>query len=382
MRTRPGRRMRAAAAVLTAIVSCSACVGASSRTQASSHDRSSGSSALQLDVADAPTVKGGADGDLWPNCWGADGQLYAAYGDGKGFGGSGTDIGVTRISGTPRTGRHGTNLAQGDQLGQVWSGSGYTRKPTGMACVGTKKYLAVEDLSSDFNQAPAATIASSTDGVHWSWDSKKPMFSGGVFTTVMFLDYGKGYRNARSGYVYAFGLDGNWRDSYSDVVPDPTELFLARVPRAQVQDRAKWEFYQGISHGRPTWTRQIGKKEPVLTDTRRSPLGNSVISQGGLVYVPAQHRYIYTSWTENTFEFYASKQPWGPWKHTNSVDFGPYPWTTKKFGGYGLSLPSKFIAKDGKSAWLQSNVCPCAPAGMSDYDFSLRNVRIVGDTHR
>lgn len=374
------RRIRAAGGLLAALVSCTACVGASSAAKAQS-DRGDQPS-VRLEVADAPTVKGGADGDLWPNCWGSDGQVYAAYGDGKGFGGSGSDIGVTRISGTPESGLDGTNLAQGDALGQVWSGSGFTRKPTGMACVGGKKYLAVEDLSGDFNQAPASTIASSNDGVHWEWDTKKPMFSDGVFTTVMFLDYGKGYRHAHDGYVYAYGLDGNWRDSYSDVVPDPTELFLARVPRDDVQDRSKWEFYQGTSHDKPTWTTRIAEKQPVLTDTRRSLLGHSVISQGGVVYLPSQHRYLYTSWTENTFEFYAAKQPWGPWTHTNSVDFGAYPWTTDKFGGYGLSLPSKFISKNGKSAWLQSNVCPCAPAGMSDYDFSLRTVQIVGDTRR
>jgi hypothetical protein len=374
------RHMRAAGGLLTATVSCSACVGASSAASAD-HVRGKGNS-VRLQVADAPTVRAGADGDLWPNCWAPDGQLYAAYGDGKGFGDRGDDIGVTRISGTPKTGLHGTNLAQGDALGQVWSGAGYTRKPTGMACVGTRKYLAVEDLANDFNKAPASTIASSTDGVHWTWDRAKPMFSGGVFTTVMFLDYGKGYRQAPDDYVYAYGLDGNWRDSYTDVVPDPTKLFLARVPRNDVQDRSKWQFYQGVSDGKPTWTKKIADKQPVLTDTRRSPLGNSVISQAGIVYVPALHRYVYPSWTENTFEFYTAKQPWGPWKHANSVDFGAYPWTTKRFGGYGLSLPSKFIAKDGRSAWLQSNVCPCAPAGMSDYDFSMRTVRLVGDVRR
>lgn len=370
--------MRSTGFVVAALISCTACVGASSATAAVSRD--AGSARVHLTVADAPTVKAGADGDLWPNCWGADGQVYAAYGDGKGFGTTASDIGVTRISGVPETGLHGVDLASGHALGQVWSGSGYTRKPTGMACVGNTKYLAVEDLSGDFNKAPASTIASSTDGVHWKWDHAKPMFPGGVFTTVMFLDYGKGYRNAPDGYVYAYGLDGNWRDSYTDVVPDPTQLFLARVPRNHVQDRSKWQFYQGNSHGHPRWTTKISAKQAVLTDTRRSPLGNSVISQGGIVYVPQLRQYIYTSWTENTFEFYAATNPWGPWKHTNSVDFGAYPWTTQKYGGYGLSLPAKFISKDGRSGWLQSNVCPCAPAGMSDYDFSLRTVELVGET--
>ncbi|WP_265444433.1 DUF4185 domain-containing protein [Flexivirga meconopsidis] len=371
------RGTRAAGAAVAAVLTCGAMVGGS--TAAASDRPTRG---LQLQVADAPTVRAGADGDLWPNCWGSDDQLYAAYGDGRGFGFTASDIGVTRISGTPAKGLRGVNLAQGDQIGQVWSGTGYTRKPTGMACVAGKKYLAVQDLAYDFNRAPAATIASSADGINWSWDRTAPMFSGGVFTTVMFLDYGKDYRDALDGYVYAYGIDGNWRDSYSDVVPDPTSLYLARVPRDAVQERSKWQFYQGLSGSQPQWTTNIEEKRPVLTDTRRSPLGHSVISQGGVTYLPKSKQYVYTSWTENTFEFYAAPTPWGPFRHTNSVDFGPYPWTAQRFGGYGLSLPSKFLAPDERSAWLQSNVCPCAPAGMADYDFSLRRVQFVDGASR
>jgi hypothetical protein len=46
-------------------------------------------------------------------------------------------------------------------------------------------------------------------------------------------------------------------------------------------------------------------------------------------------------------------------------------------GGYGLSIPSKFMSDDGTSMWVQSNVCPCAPAGMNTYFFSLRTMTIT-----
>ncbi|MBK5249021.1 MAG: hypothetical protein JJE50_06250 [Actinomycetales bacterium] len=39
-------------------------------------------------------------------------------------------------------------------------------------------------------------------------------------------------------------------------------------------------------------------------------------------------------------------------------------------------MPSKFISEDGTSMWLQSNVCPCAPAGMSSYYFGLRELSV------
>ncbi|MFI6346039.1 hypothetical protein [Streptomyces sp. NPDC050560] len=328
-------------------------------------------------------------GDLWPNCWSDDDNVYGAYGDGIGFGGDGdfADIGVAQISGTPGS-LTGTSLVSGDRVGQVWSAD-HTRKPTGMACVDGTLYLAVQDLALDFNDAPAATIAKSTDhGRTWTWDHSAPMFGDGVFTTVMFLDYGKGYENAPDGYVYAYGLDHNWRDSFDDSVPDPVDLFLARVPRDQVMDRSAWQFASGTdAAGEPAWSSDIAKRTPVLHDDRHvyqdvytagRAKNMTVLSQGGIVYDKPLNRYLYTSWTEYTFEFYESPTPWGPWKRFDSKDFGGYPWTHTKHGGYGTTIPSKFISADGKSVWLQSNVCPCG-GGIADqwaYTFSLRKMHL------
>lgn len=77
------------------------------------------------------------------------------------------------------------------------------------------------------------------------------MFKDYVFTTIMFLDYGKDNGNSPDGYVYAYGLDYNWRDSFSGRVTDPTNLYLARVPGNSVQDRSKWEFFSGTAGSRP-----------------------------------------------------------------------------------------------------------------------------------
>lgn len=330
-------------------------------------------------VADAPTAIGVSDGDLWPNCWGADDALYSANGDGAGFGNVMSDIVMNRITGSPASGDlDGEGTAAGDDLGQVWSGEGFTRKPTGMLCVDGVVYLAVQDLAHDFNEAPAATVARSDDaGRTWTWDTERPMFDEGVFTTVWFADYGKdAERRPEVGYVYAYGLDQNWRDSFSDIVEDPTELFLARVPVASVQDVSTWEFFTGLSDAaEPIWTADIAQRRPVLSDERRTH-GMSVLSQGGVTYLPKHDRYLYTSWTEFTFEFYEAPTPWGPWTHFFSEDFGEYPWTADRIGGYGTTVPSKFVSDDEKTMWLQSNVCPCAPAGVSSYWFGLREVRV------
>lgn len=323
-------------------------------------------------------------GDLWPSCWSDDDNLYAANGDGPGFGSVNRDIAMSRVSGMPG-GLTGIEIAAGDALGSLWStGGGYSRKPTGMACVDGALYLAVQDLNLDFNDAPNASISRSVDhGVTWTWDRSGPMFGGGKFTTIMFLDYGKNSVNAPDGYVYAYGLDNNWRDSFNDRVPDPVDLFLARVPKGSIQNRAAWQFFSGFdAGGNPTWSSSIAAKASVLHDDRRvyatlysANVHNlSVLSQGGVVYNKPLNRYLYTSWTEYTFEFYEAPAPWGPWRHFYTKDFGGYPWTTTKHGGYGTTIPSKFISADGKTMWVQSNVCSCGGGGTSVYNYSLRKL--------
>jgi len=357
---------------------------------------------LQAGLADTVTAIGVSDGDLWPSCWSDDDALYAANGDGSGFGDTFHDIAVNRITGSPtdENGLEGEFLAGGDDVGQVWSGEGFTRKPTGMLCVDGTLYLAVQDLRSDFNEAPAATIARSDDhGATWAWDRTAPMFSDHVFTTIWFADYGQDAAGAPDpAYAYAYGLDGNWRDSFDDSVPDPTELFLARVPVASVQDATTWEFYAGRpGDAEPTWTTDITQKAPVLVDERLQHPSDgtgagatgqtvgahdlTVISQGGVTHLPKLARYVYTSWTELTFEFYESPTPWGPWTLFLSEDFGPYPWTDERYGGYATTIPSKYVSDDNRTAWVQSNICPCAPAGTSSYWFGLRELTLhpVGD---
>ncbi|GAA1540523.1 hypothetical protein HD600_001017 [Microbacterium ginsengiterrae] len=382
------------AAALIGITALLATTGCTASTPAEPRD-----AALSATVDDRPTAIAISDGDLWPSCWSDDGALYTANGDGAGFGYEFSDVVMNRVTGTPEADDlDGEALALGDDLGQVWSGEGFTRKPTGMLCTDGSLYLAVQDLALDFNSAPAATVARSDDhGRTWSWDRSAPMFDDGVFTTIWFADFGKDAASAPDPeFAYAFGLDGNWRDSFTDAVPDPTELFLARVPTASVQDVATWEFYAGEPGDvEATWTDGIGAKRPVLVDERRQHPsdedaerdegGNgqtvgahdlSVLSQGGVTYLPGRDRYLYTSWTEFTFEFYESPTPWGPWSLLLSEDFGAYPWSEDRIGGYGTTIPSKFVSDDETTLWLQSNVCPCAPAGASSYWFGLREMTL------
>ncbi|PSK99795.1 uncharacterized protein DUF4185 [Haloactinopolyspora alba] len=331
-----------------------------------------------------------SDGDLWPSCWSDDGSLYAAWGDGKGFDldGEFSDIGVARIEGEPGNLR-GVNLAQGDEVGPIWAESGYNRKPTGMVCVGDTIHLAVQDLALDFNDVPNATIVTSTDGGRtWTWDESGPMFDDHTFTTMWFADFGQGGEWSEDGYVYVYGLDNNWRDSFNDRVQDPTNVYLARVPEDRVADRRAWQFYAGSkgADAKPRWSKKIDDRRPVLHDSRRvyQQMLNpdivhdmTVLSQGHVLYNKPLDRYLYTSWTEYTLEMYESPTPWGPWSRMESHDFGGYPWGPEQHAGYGATIPSKFLSDDGRTMMLQSNVCPCAPSGTPVYRYSLRQVELV-----
>jgi hypothetical protein len=347
-------------------------------------------------IEESDSLNTESQGDLWASCWSDDDYLYAANGDGDGFTVTPpntvntppgldhlTDIAINKIAGVPGE-LTGEAVAESDQIGQIWNDSqSYNRKPTGMACVNGDLYLAVQDLNKDFNDVPSATVVKSTDkGKTWSWDKTKPMFDDHIFTTMMFLDYGKDYENAIDKYVYVYGLDHNWRDSFNDRVEDPTKLYLARVPQKSVTDRSTWEFYSGKKKGKPTWSKNINEKQPILQDERRiyqdtftvnSPKDMTVISQGSVVYNKPLKRYIYTSWTEYTFEFYEAPTPWGPWKHFMTKDYGGYPWSDTKNGGYATTIPSKFISDDGKTMYVQSNTFM---GGAANYNFSLRKLTV------
>lgn len=385
---RSGRLKLVGAALLALSLTGAATAYADSGAAAGNPDDSTFVGTAQIEAKES--VSTDSDGDLWANCWADNNKLYAANGDGKGFSTDGefSDIAVNEITGKPPK-LSGKTVARGAEVSSIWSGSGYTRKPTGMVCVGDTLYLAVEDLALDFNDVPASTIVKSTDhGRTWTWDKSGPMFDDHVFTTIWFADFGRGGGKAPDKYVYAYGLDGNWRDSFDDTVEDPTDVFLARVPKKKVQDRKAWRFYTGTKNGAATWSKRIGDREPVLHDDRRvyqhtydnGDPGFSVLGQGGVLYDAALDRYLYTSWTEWTYEFYESPTPWGPWKRFMRKDFGAYPWTSGQSGGYGTTIPSKFVSKNGRELYVQSNVCPCAPAGMSVYHFSLRKLQL--DPHQ
>lgn len=375
-------------------------------------------------VEEGSTYNTASDGDLWPSAWSDDDNLYLANGDGDGWTSYDNpatpyndlfDIAFSKItSGHPDT-RNLTGERVSQEMGQVWSNAtcsatdtspAYNRKPTGLTSSGGVLWMAVQDLNRCpagvkfyepmFNDAPNATILKSDDkGVTWTWDTQNAMFPNHEFTTIFFLDWGKdGVDNKPNSdmddYIYAYGMDYNWRDSFSDTVPDPTKLFLARILATDnVQDLSKWQFWTGgLKGGKESWSNpgDFSARKPVLQDDRKVysnvvdnfPAGEikdmTTISQGSVTYNKALDRFIYLSWTEYTFEFYESPTPWGPWKRFISKDMGVYPWAVGKNGGYTTVMPSKYISEDGEQMWFNAN---SFMGNVNNYNYSLRKLHVT-----
>ncbi|HEY8589643.1 MAG TPA: hypothetical protein VIL55_08835, partial [Naasia sp.] len=80
---RPSRRRAGAAALGTlAAVALAATAPTAAAQQPTGAESDFFATAF---TAYADELDTASDGDLWPSCWGADGDLYAANGDGRGF---------------------------------------------------------------------------------------------------------------------------------------------------------------------------------------------------------------------------------------------------------------------------------------------------------
>jgi len=133
------------------------------------------------------------------------------------------------------------------------------------------------------------------------------------FTTIFFLDYGQDSANAIDGYVYAYGLDNNWRSQEA--------MFLGRVPAEKVQTRASGNFMRAqVRMERPSGPRTSPRRSPCSpTPPALSvmfgpdcPPYQQVIAQGGVTYDAPLQKYIFASWSCSTHELYEASQPWVP----------------------------------------------------------------------
>jgi len=270
--------------------------------------------------------------DNWPATWGDDGRLYTAYGDGWGFRPflpRKLSLGLCVVTGEPPK-VAGVNLRSktAEQIGDGAKG----KKASGMLMVDGVLYLSVRNA--DNSQLGWSKDRSKT----WEWAAWKFTASFGAPT---FLNFGKNYAGARDRYVYVVSHD-------SDSAYKPANrMVMARAPKDRIRDRAAYEFFQRLdSFGKPQWTRDIAKRGAVFTHK-----GNCYRS--GLTYNAGLKRYLWCHTLpkgdarfSGGFGIYEAPEPWGPWAtvfFTTKWDVGP---------GESSSLPTKWMSRDGRTAWL------------------------------
>jgi hypothetical protein len=283
--------------------------------------------------------------DLWPVTWGADGHLYAAWGDGGGFGGTDQDgrvaLGFARIEGPPER-FVGTNLNGGKDPAHRASFAGHG-KAGGVLAVGDRLYAWLNTQNGEWPDVDQALIWSDDKAATWGRSTWVFPRGRGNLKPATFLNFGKGYTGVPPGlrgHVYFYGQRQG----------EEKETYLGRAPLDKVQDRRAYEFLCGIAEETPRWSSDPGAARPVFVDANRTG------DLASVVYVPRLKRYLLTCFHKGPGQLgiFDGPHPWGPWTTVAYEDR----WGRMGADGQGLtcSFPQKWMSADGRTLWCVFSV--------------------------
>jgi CubicO group peptidase (beta-lactamase class C family) len=287
-------------------------------------------------AATSTIVRQATGSDNWPLTWADDGELYGAYGDGNGFDpkvSTKLSLGFAKVAGSPPG--TGTNIrsATGEQTGDGQAG----KKASGMLMVDGTLYMWTRNAGSGGKESQLAWSADRAKT--WTWASWR--FA--EFGYLAFVNYGQNYAGARDGYVYAVTHDNPSAYTQAD------RFVLLRVPKAQIRDKAAYQFYSGKDGaGNPTWSSSVGSRAAVFSfpgRCRRSQMSYNA-ALGRYLWWQMYHEDGVDQRFGGGFGVYDAPEPWGPWTtayFTTSWDVGP-----GETGGF----PTKWMSADGKTVHL------------------------------
>lgn len=321
-----------------------------------------------------------ASGDQWAGTWADDGNLYMGWGDGTGFNHRGNwrdpataFMGLARIEGTPPHHR-GVNVWGGYQP-ESQAGALYVNrdpqplnlKPAdGLIALNGTMYWYAERKSD--GRVDCQLLTSSDYGRTWK-DHGRFFQENGKFAFTGIIQFGRNYADI-PGYLgdYLYLFDGGTKAENNPHYAR-TNMLLARIPLNDLLNRRAVEFFAG-TEGNLSWTRAINEAKPVFAD----PQG--VNAHVSCTYNKALDRYLLLTThshgePKKGFGIFESDRPWGPWStvyYTDKLnDF--VPGLTELISA---SLPSKWIAPDGRSMWLVFAGRPSDPF----YSFNLIKVNL------
>ena len=313
------------------------------------------------DLSMVSSLRQASGSDLWPVTWGADGNVYGAWGDGGGF--AGTDsvgrvsLGFARIGGTPTAGNPtsytGINIwgaapayAQnpatfGGKIDELISIGGVLYAEGGLW---TAANCGCADPTQKPDNGPLRTFAWSADfGATWQiapWSTSSPQGN--------FLQFGEDYQGAWDpAHVYVY--------YQYDVTVDPVDIYLRRTLATSLTEdpgtAGHYEYFAGTdSTGAALWTTVEVNALPVFQDTN-VPVGT--YSEGAVIYDAPIGRYLLLAFhgdNAGQIGLFEGPTPWGPWATVDyEDDWGGFNETAGV--GNGLQFPTKWISSDGVTLW-------------------------------
>lgn len=194
--------------------------------------------------------------------------------------------------------------------------------------------------------------------------------------TPHFVDFGKNMQHSSEGkaYLVAHGATRAW--VYENWISGD-QICLARVlPSVRnINDRSKYEFFSGYSAtGEAIWARDFAMMKPLIE-------WNDHTGPVTITYDAPLKRFLmcvtHGPWPgpgSNDTYILGSDRFTGPWQLVIYL---------RAFGeeGYFVNIPSKFISKDGYTAWLcysepDPKTQPTRPAG-GRYGMCLQEIKLL-----
>lgn len=341
-----------------------------------------------------------AEGDMWPLTWGEDDVIYAGAGDNRGCPMNLWKV-TTKTSFWNPTGRvePGVRTNSGSWMLDLINPepvdvAKYCTdprapyiKPSGLLDIGGTLYFAVE--AQNYGENPLFSrqrnyhgwIVTSTDGgKSFDGGATPSNFFTGRLSSCHFLQFGRGYRGARDGYVYAyFPCDLDDGGSYWE---NNDALLLGRVPKEQILNRGAWTFYCGETPDAPAWTADDTLAKPVFVYPKMTGSNHVCYNPGLGRYLMGNYSFVdeelhprpihqmaYPESHLSQLTLYEAPEPWGPWRiFYRDDDWGTY-------GDYQPNFPTRWFSEDGRILFMVSS------GSWDDYNFVVQKfaLRCKGD---
>jgi hypothetical protein len=289
--------------------------------------------------------------DLWPVTWGPDDNLYVAWGDGGGFGGTDQDgrvaMGIGRIEGGPENWR-GFNL-NGGKNPEHRATFLQRGKTSALLSVQGTLYAWINLQDGDWPNVNHALVVSKDKGA--TWGQVDCVFPRGVgcLQPAKFVNFGKDYSGVPkwlAGYVYVFA------QRQPKVGRNGKTLDILQVPIGEIRHELRYVLISGGLHDFVGTGDKPGDKPPPDFE---EPSGmfedTNGVAIAGVVYNPGIKRFLLTCYHTGPGQLgvFEGENPWGPW---NTIAYYEN-WGGMGIEGEGLSceFPQKWMSSDGLTLW-------------------------------